>query len=78
MSFSDDDVKRLKEELDIPCIDPDAPVLLSPKKGKALIARLKAAEAYAGVNRKIGEPVPSEVERILLFKAWCKAAGRKA
>lgn len=65
MSFSDDDLKRLKEQ-HIMCGPGDHGI--GPCKGCALLARLDAAE-------KLAECVDKK-DWFMEWKAWRKAAGK--
>lgn len=77
MSFSDDDLKRLKEQ-HIMCGPGDHGIGLC--KGCALIARLEAAEDYIkGAKYKCvecGELGVLSDDSEHLRKAWLKAAGK--
>jgi hypothetical protein len=69
MIFTDDDLKRLKEKLEI-----YGEVPLYTTQGKALLARLEAAEAcmeFVGHDNCDYK----DVERVL--KTWRKSAGKE-
>lgn len=71
MIFTDDDLKRLKEEM-----RPQKPwdyVRFDPDKITALIARLEAAEDLISVSPKSGRDITSYWDA---FDAWLKACGR--
>lgn len=65
MSFSDEDLKRLKEYCE------DVGVKVSRLTVLVLIDRLEAAEAYIESH-----PEDYTDDQIILWKAWRKSAGR--
>ena len=75
VKFTDDDVKRLKEEINN-CECGDDLHCIHPSRIKALLARLGAAEAAveAAIMHRCIEPECWKCEAIY---AWRKSAGKK-
>jgi len=69
MTFTDDDLRRLKEDLEKHIV-----IDLVQEQGLALLARLEAAERYAGYAEWF-EPVDAEDEKKY---NECKEAWREA
>lgn len=73
MTFTDDDLKRLKiqSEAELPAdVDGD---LIMVTELKAFISRLEAAEAYAEFRIRFSAGHDGEKEKL---EAWRKAAGK--
>lgn len=68
MTFSDDDLKRLKERF-----SKYKGSMLSPEEGRTLLARTEAAEACAGL---LGTFPNLKVDAQYLLSEWRKAAGK--
>jgi len=66
MVFSDEDLKRLKEDIQLTGVGP------RPSDALALIARLEAAEKVIEVAGS--DPLSGEVSKS--FEEWRKAAGK--
>ena len=76
MSFTDDDLKRLKSEIR-EAIAWENSVEMPGRHAKALLARLEAAEAVCQQTEiYITDESPNMFRMKDLLKAWRKAAGK--
>lgn len=76
ISFTDDDLKRLKESLNGELPEFSTWAKSDLKVLKSLLARLEAAENYIAHSHGPASPFCCEKE-IALDKEWRKAAGKK-
>lgn len=74
MSFSDEDLKRLKESLDT--YEDNQQQCYRVKEFKALLTRPEAAEALAEYGKKFSGSYEECQKHQSVLQSWRKAAGR--